>query len=340
MMAEGNSKNGLGDPINKPFLGLTKHSEIEGDRLPSNGDVLRFFLYGLDTNISRAEIAKLTGEKLLLFYRKLRIPTIEPSSVTRKVTGLFDKYMKLKHESRFRTNPQLSREMEFEEKLDDLFDISKADALETLERENKNVAQFLEFQRLKGRPTTMTNLSVGRRIGVVVNPIQAETDELASNQAEVPPADISSPSSNSSQNYDDDDDDENDPSFVMKEKKPSAKPRKKKPRKHKKEIITNRVASVMDRYKFHTRGVVQLILAILEALQLNAKDYNVSVSAIYKRRKEKRKLIATAVRDSFSVSKGAVVHFDGKLMSSLTGHEKEDRIAVKVTCGKVDQFLG
>lgn len=35
-----------------------------------------------------------------------------------------------------------------------------------------------------------------------------------------------------------------------------------------------------------------------------------------------------------------MVHFDVKLLSSISSIEKVDRIAVKVTCGKVDQFIG
>lgn len=51
-------------------------------------------------------------------------------------------------------------------------------------------------------------------------------------------------------------------------------------------------------------------------------------------------MIYEAVKDNFKLTKAAVVHFDGKHLPSITGNESEERIAVKVTCGEIDQFLG
>lgn len=64
------------------------------------------------------------------------------------------------------------------------------------------------------------------------------------------------------------------------------------------------------------------------------------MSTVAKRRTDFREVIYEKVRETVQVGRGAVVHFDGKLMAAFTGNEKVDRLAVKVTYRDVDQLIG
>lgn len=257
MAASGsNSNNGLGDT--QPFLGLIKNSEIGGDgeKLPSYGEVLSFFLFHLNRKLNHGEIADITSERLILIYEEPEIPHIEPKSVVKELKKLFTSYADLKKRSLARSNAQLDRELRFEENFDDLFDISPKDALQRKEVP-ENVKKFLELQRMKGRPGNMTVFNVGRRkrIGVTTRPEQFDQD------VEVPPSTSRVESSRSDSGSPmeiekDDDDEQKDPSYVVKEKKSAqhaTTTTKRKPLK--KDVIGPRVVSVLDRYKFHSRGV-------------------------------------------------------------------------------------
>lgn len=50
--------------------------------------------------------------------------------------------------------------------------------------------------------------------------------------------------------------------------------------------------------------------------------------------------IYETVKKTVELGRGAVVHFDGKLMAAITGNEKVDRLAVKVTYRDIDQLIG
>lgn len=81
---------------------------------------------------------------------------------------------------------------------------------------------------------------------------------------------------------------------------------------------------------------MHFVVALLQELKLNPKHYNISLSTVMKRRTAFREVIFEKVKDKVEVARGAVVHFDGKLMSAITGKEKVDRLAVKVTYKDVD----
>lgn len=83
-----------------------------------------------------------------------------------------------------------------------------------------------------------------------------------------------------------------------------------------------------------------MIIAILIALKLDPRNFKVSASTIGKRRELFRETIYEKVKEIVEIGRGAVVHFDGKLMAAITGNEKVDRLAVKVTYRDIDQLIG
>ncbi|XP_037048472.1 uncharacterized protein LOC119082921 [Bradysia coprophila] len=116
--------------------------------------------------------------------------------------------------------------------------------------------------------------------------------------------------------------------------------KKKTPRTPKKEIISERVAGALDKCRISGRCSVHIIVALLLELRLNPKDYNVSLSTISNRRNAIRKAVYDNVKDTLQVPRGAIVHFDGKIMDAITGKGQVDRLAAKETYKDIDQLIG
>lgn len=106
--------------------------------------------------------------------------------------------------------------------------------------------------------------------------------------------------------------------------------------------MSERVVGVIDKCMISSRCIVHLIVALLLELELDPKNYNISRTTISKRRTDFRETIYERIKDKVyvNISRGAVIHFDGKLMAALTGNAKVDRLAVKLTYQDVDQLLG
>lgn len=121
-----------------------------------------------------------------------------------------------------------------------------------------------------------------------------------------------------------DDNAKDDPDFVPSEETTPPKIKKQ-------ELISERVVGVLDKCGISGRCAVHLLVALLIELKLDPKHYNISLSTISNRRTACREAIFEKVKDKVEVGRGAVVHFDGKLMSAITGKAEVDRLAVKVT---------
>lgn len=108
------------------------------------------------------------------------------------------------------------------------------------------------------------------------------------------------------------------------------------PRGEKEELIDEEVVSIIDKCKISGGCAVLLTVALLKKLKLDPRSYNISRSTIERRRTMFRESAYEKIKDKINLSRGAVVHFDGKLTSPITGKEKVHRLAVKVTYGEVD----
>lgn len=50
--------------------------------------------------------------------------------------------------------------------------------------------------------------------------------------------------------------------------------------------------------------------------------------------------IAENIKTTFCLNSPAIIHWDGKLLPNITGHERVDRLPVIVTAGGKSQLLG
>jgi adenylate/nucleoside-diphosphate kinase len=112
----------LGQPI----------ESISGNKLPSNGDVLRRLFYLLKAKNTLKVAGKIVYDEILLFWQKARIPTKFERNILPKINDLYD-YLRSLQKNKLRQNElQIEKEATFINSLDDLFDIAHTNALEIM----------------------------------------------------------------------------------------------------------------------------------------------------------------------------------------------------------------
>lgn len=129
-------------------------SQIIGAKLPSNGQVLRVLFYNLHkVKLNLRSSAHLAVKEVEIMWNKARVPIKGTDKNIIKVEALYKEWKKLLKSSKRHSSLQEKREKEFTDKLDDLFDIAHANALEKMKIEEDKL--FLINQRKKGRPGSM-----------------------------------------------------------------------------------------------------------------------------------------------------------------------------------------
>ncbi|KAF2890598.1 hypothetical protein ILUMI_15576 [Ignelater luminosus] len=92
-------------------------------------------------------------------------------------------------------------------------------------------------------------------------------------------------------------------------------------------IVNRRLTAAMDKCKVSDRDAVHLLSACVESLSLNPMDYVINRSSIRRVRQQYREDTAINIQAEFEQLNVdfAVVHWDTKLLPSVTGIEKQDR---------------
>ena len=130
--------------------------DITGARLPSNKQVLQYFLHlhqiqNKPVHTAAGEVVK----KLSTFWAKANVPVRHKPDCINQVQKLFKCWVDLKKNSSRNTSTQKAKESEFSDKFEDLFDIAHANAMSMIANKDKN---SLIAQREKGRRETMSSL--------------------------------------------------------------------------------------------------------------------------------------------------------------------------------------
>ena len=115
----------------------------------------------------------------------------------------------------------------------------------------------------------------------------------------------------------------------------------KRKRGHRK-LLTPKLAAALDKCKISDRDAVHILIATTEALGHTADDFVINRTSIRnfrtKIREERAMEIKTHFRDT--TLQAAVLHWDGKLLPSLTGKETVHRLPVILSIGETEQLLG
>lgn len=129
---------------------------ITGTKLPSNRQVLRMlFFCTRQCRKSIDESAYLVIDAATIFWRQASIPTMDKGNTKKKLVRLYEEWKTLVKTKNRRDSNQVGKEQKFLEKLDDLFDIAHADAMNTMQPRQ---IEFLNMQRMKGRPSNIQHV--------------------------------------------------------------------------------------------------------------------------------------------------------------------------------------
>ena len=138
----------------KLFLLDHDESQIIGAKLPSNVQVLRVLFYNIrKVRLNLHASASLVVKEIEVIWEKARIPTKKTQHSITKLESLYNDWRALQRNSTRRSKLQEKQEQDFLDKMDNLFDIAHADALQLIQIEEDKL--FLENQRRKGRPGSM-----------------------------------------------------------------------------------------------------------------------------------------------------------------------------------------
>lgn len=109
------------------------------------------------------------------------------------------------------------------------------------------------------------------------------------------------------------------------------------------QVITAKLAVVLDKCKISKREAVHLLIATAEALGVDTSALVINATCIHearrKLRQERYEAIKKLAPGLFS-DLPSTVHFDGKLLPEYLRRETTDRLAVIITCGEIQQLLG
>lgn len=106
-----------------------------------------------------------------------------------------------------------------------------------------------------------------------------------------------------------------------------------------KAVIKSETAAALDRTKTSHRNAVFILSAFAKDNDLDLENLALNPTSIYRTVYHKRKTESTKSHDNFSHKGPLTVHWDGKMLPTLTGKEKEDRLPVLVTGVEIEKIL-
>ncbi|KAK2721327.1 hypothetical protein QYM36_003567 [Artemia franciscana] len=307
-------------------------SELRGSKLPSLRMALGFFLHlhlELNETIRHSSAAAVT--KLAKFWRKARIPMRDHQNCQTKLEQAFEEWRLLKKNKARKSSTQQAREAAFVSRLEDLFDIAHADALNMMSiQEDKD---FLLAQREKGRRGSMVGVdetlackekrvsereqqTLKRRQQTEnIQQIEASTAELTTSCSEISAAeDVDSEGAVGGS-------------------------RTQKRKRGRKAVVTPELAAALDRTKVSDRKAVFVIAETAKSLGMTIDQLALNRDSVRRLRAKHRIHSSASIRAKFQSDVPLIVHWDGKLIPNLIGKEKVDRLPVLVSGKEVLQLL-
>jgi hypothetical protein len=308
---------------------------IEGSKLPSRRQALGHFLY-LHQNQRKSvrEASSALIDRVQEMWKMAGIPTRHKQDAIKKIEELFAGWQGLKKSALRKTEHQVTNEGNFLETMDELFDIAHANALNLITiQEDKD---FLLAQREKGRRGTMSVLDktlqakrarVEDRTQARKRQQEKEEKEIAEMQKSVV-LESSSSSASKATSSSDLDTDAAGPSAVTHSKR------------GRKQVVSPELAAALDRSKLSDRVAMTVVTETARSLNQDISELALNRSTIRSQRRKFRETKAKDIRETFHPHSPLTVHWDGKLMESLTGNEKVDRLPVLISYTGGVQLLG
>ena len=321
---------------NKVFLLGSSTEILTGAKLPSLRQVLGLFINEHNEKKKTVrEASAIAIEKTVEFWQKAKIPTRAVHHCQAKLESEFESWRLLKKNANRTTETQKSKELAFSGKLENLFDIAHAEALQMITISEDR--DFLLAQREEGRRGSMGGLdstmakkekkSAEQKMKLETRRLRAETSCKRLTEM----AELASTSS------------ETDESMTPEMQATTSEfqtPSRPKRRKLKlKKVVTPKLTAMLDRNKVTDRKAVFVVAETAKSLGHDIQDLALSRSSIRRYRLEHRASISAHLKETFQSFVPLVVHWDGKMLHDLTGKETVDRLPILVSGKGVSQLL-
>ena len=244
----------------------------------------------------------------------------------------------------------MDREQDFVNKLDLLFDVAHADALNLIKIDEDR--HFLLDQRGK-REMVMTTLDKDL-VKKQARSLQRQRDE-EERRSRVKAKDMSTltpltstyvpqpemedlSTSKSDKSSEDEKEQEYTPSAYKKSRKSSTE--KNERGSLTTSLFTPQLTSALDRNKVSDREAVRLMVPLVAALGKDSSDLPISRTTIQRQRKKARKEFAEDMKRTFQPDHPLMVHWDGKIMPDIIGFKTVDRLPILVSGDGKEKLLG
>lgn len=337
-MAEGDTVTRSKD---KYFLLDFIVKKFHGSKLPSNRDALGVFLrrHVEEKETIRESATKTIRDLIPFWVGKARIPVRPEHHAIKQLEILFQTWKDLKRLRNRRTPAQIKKEETFVDNLDDLFDISHANALSMIVLQEDK--EFLLAQREKGRRGTIGSVDktlsakeeriMHKRKDEDMRKKRSREECEASTSKEVILASSSSSEEGNSGNSSE--------GHISELSDEGEEPHPKRSR-AKRNIVTPSLAAALDRTGVSDRKAT--IVLTETAISLGHDPHNLAINrtTIARSRQKARAEFARQIKKEFHANEPLTVHWDGKLLQDLTSKEHVDRLPILVSGPSINKLLG
>ncbi|GBP97218.1 hypothetical protein EVAR_103878_1 [Eumeta japonica] len=104
-------------------------------------------------------------------------------------------------------------------------------------------------------------------------------------------------------------------------------------------LINDHLAASLDVAKLSNRKAAIVLTSTLKSAGSDPAAFNINRSSVRRHRLKSRQKIAESLKKEFKSETPLTVHWDGKLIEDITGHETVDRLPILVSGNGVDQLL-
>lgn len=106
------------------------------------------------------------------------------------------------------------------------------------------------------------------------------------------------------------------------------------------DVISKELALALDAAKVSNYQAAVILAAAAKAMGIDVASTNINESSIRRKRAQWRSVAVTEIRNNFQPDDVLTVHWDGKIVGTLSGNDHVDRIAILVTGVQSSQLLG
>jgi hypothetical protein len=305
---------------------------IQGMKLPTYRQVLAvFFHHHNSLGKTIRDSSRFAVREAYKMWSMARIPTTIERNAIEKLENMFYQWQKLKKNINRRTETQIANETALSKDCDKLFDIAHADAMTMVTIAEDRA--FLEDQRgprigYMGSVDVALAAKEDRKRERVKREEYLRLKEMERKRKYVTAVGDDELTSEEELT--------NDEFEITFEPTSSSKKNKQRPA----PIITAELSSALDRADISNRKAVFLLAETAKSLKHDISSLAINPESIRTARMKFRKETAQAQKASFDPSVPLVLHWDGKMLPDITGHEHVERLPVLVSGFQVEQLLG